>query len=103
MPLNSLVGRQKQADLYKFKASLVYKVSAKTARAVLLYREILSHKTNTSPTPSIPDANGRDGPVVIRAGALSLTPSSCSPQESRPCTSPGQYSRAHPAGAGMGE
>jgi hypothetical protein len=32
MPLIPVLGRQRQADLYEFEASLVYRVSSRTAR-----------------------------------------------------------------------
>ena len=34
MPLILALGRQRQVDLYEFKASLVYKVRTRSARAV---------------------------------------------------------------------
>ena len=40
MPLISALRRQREVDLYEFKASLVYKVSSRAAKA--LYKEILS-------------------------------------------------------------
>lgn len=43
-PLIPMLGRQKQADLREFKASLVYKVSAKTVRAT--QRNLVSKKKN---------------------------------------------------------
>ena len=42
MPLIPILGRQRQVDLCEFRASLVYKVSFRTAR--LLHRETLSQK-----------------------------------------------------------
>lgn len=36
--------------------------------------------------PAIPEAGGRVGTVVTRAGELYLIPTSCITQESRPCT-----------------
>lgn len=40
------------------------------------------------PHPSMPEADGRPGPETIRAGELSLSPTSYNPQESRSFTSP---------------
>ena len=42
MLLIPALGRQRQADLCEFKASIVYKVSSRTARAT--HRETLSQK-----------------------------------------------------------
>jgi hypothetical protein len=39
-------GRQRQADLYEFETSLVYKVSYRTTRAT--HRETFSWKTKTT-------------------------------------------------------
>ena len=44
MPLISALGRQKQADLCEFKASLVYIVSSRTARASYKVRLCLKRK-----------------------------------------------------------
>lgn len=46
--------------------------------------------------PSVLDAGGRPGPVVIRAGELSLTYTICKTQETRSCTSPEKHNRANP-------
>ena len=45
-PLIPVLRRQRQVDICKFKASLVYKVSSRTARAVT-QRNPVSEKTNT--------------------------------------------------------
>ena len=44
MPLTPAFRRQRQADLCKFQASLVYKSSYRTAE--LLYKEVLSQEGN---------------------------------------------------------
>lgn len=44
----------------------------------------------------------RAGPVVIRRGAPSLTPTICNSLESRPCP-PGQHNRANPVSGGLDE
>ena len=50
MPLISAFRRQKQANLYEhvFKASLVYKASSRTARAVTQKSSILKNKQTIS-------------------------------------------------------
>lgn len=45
----------------------------------------------------------RAGPRVMRGNELTLPLASCHTQESVPYTSPGQYSRGDPGGAGAGE
>lgn len=45
----------------------------------------------------------RSGPEGLRAGELSLSPTGCSPWESRACTSAGQHSGATPADEGKSE
>jgi hypothetical protein len=49
MPLILALGKQRQAELYEFKASLVYRVRSRTAR-ILLHREIVSKPTNKQKT-----------------------------------------------------
>ena len=50
--------------------------------------------------PLLPVAGEGPGPGVTRTGELTLPLTSCSTQESRPCTSPGEHSRA---GSGDGD
>ena len=45
MPLIPALGRQRQADLSDFQASLVYKVSSKTARTVTQRNPVSRNKT----------------------------------------------------------
>ena len=45
MPLIPALGRQRQADLCKFKASLVYRVSPRTAKAITQRNPISKNKT----------------------------------------------------------
>lgn len=52
---------------------------------------------------STPEAGERAGPVVVRVGELLLSLTSCSLQEGRTCTLPGQHNRANPEGEGVGE
>ena len=44
MPLISALGRQRQADLCEFEASLVYKVSSRTASAVTQRNPVSEHE-----------------------------------------------------------
>lgn len=52
--------------------------------------------------PSMSEACGRAGLVVIWVGNLSLTPTSCNAKECRLCTSPLQHNRANPISSDMG-
>ena len=45
MPLVPALGRQRQADLYEFNASLVYRASSRRAKAVTQRSPILKNKT----------------------------------------------------------
>ena len=47
MPLILALGRQGQVDLCEFKASLVYKESSRTARAVTERNPVLKNKNKT--------------------------------------------------------
>lgn len=51
----------------------------------------------------MPEAGGRAGPDVLRAGKLSLSLIICSTLESGPYTSTGQHRRDGPEGVGVGE
>lgn len=51
----------------------------------------------------MPQADAKAIPEVIRVEELSLTPTSYNTQESRACTSPGQYSRADLVGEEVGK
>jgi hypothetical protein len=46
MPLILALRRQRQVDLYEFKASLIYKVSSKPARAVTQRNPVSNKETN---------------------------------------------------------
>ena len=48
MPLISALGRQRQMDFCEFEASLVYKVSARTARATQRETLTLNEKINNN-------------------------------------------------------
>ena len=43
--LLTALGRQRQADLFKFEASLVYRASSRTARTTIIQRNSVSKKT----------------------------------------------------------
>ena len=45
MPLIPALERQKQVDIYEFKASLVYRASSRTARAVTQRNPVSKNKT----------------------------------------------------------
>ena len=49
MPLIPAFGRQRQEDLYKFKVSLVYWVSFRTARAVTRRKKTFIEVDETQP------------------------------------------------------
>ena len=48
MTLISALGRQRQANLHEFKASLVYRVSSRTARAIQRYSVKNKNKNKTA-------------------------------------------------------
>ena len=48
MPLIPALGRQRQMDLCEFKASLVYKVSSKTARTVSQRNPVSKNNSNNN-------------------------------------------------------
>jgi hypothetical protein len=52
MPLILALGRQRQVNLCEFEASLVYKKSSRTARAVT-QRNLVSNNNNNNKTQSI--------------------------------------------------
>jgi hypothetical protein len=56
MPLILALGRQKEADLLEFEASLVYRMSSRTARAVKQRNSILKNQikvnNNKNETPA---------------------------------------------------
>jgi hypothetical protein len=51
MPLIPALRRQRQADLCEFEASLLYRVSSKTDKAI--HRETKSQKTNQTTTTKL--------------------------------------------------
>ena len=50
MPLIPALARQRQVDLWEFEASLVYKVSSRTARAVKQRNPVLKNKKQKQST-----------------------------------------------------
>ena len=53
MPLILALRRQKQADIYKFEASLVYKESSRTTRAVTQRNHALKNQANKKESKSV--------------------------------------------------
>jgi hypothetical protein len=62
MPLISELGEQRQADLCKFKTSLVYKVSSWPARIVIQRRPASENKNKTKQTKTKNASHRRQPP-----------------------------------------